>query len=102
MVRDGRFAQDAGNPRDWGSGRLQCSRSVEDVGVAVPRARRRKVRVIEYVKHLQAELYVEVLGNSSDLVVFEHRKVQVGDSRPNQNIAARVATEIKALTRTSR
>ena len=44
--------------------------------------------MIENIKHLHAELYVEVLRDSLDLIVFEHGEVQVCDSRPNQNIAA--------------
>jgi len=53
-LRDGRADQSTGNT-------VRRSGPVEDIGIAITRSRRREVRVIKDVKHLNPELYVEVL-----------------------------------------
>src|SRR6267378_6675066 len=37
----------------------------------------RKIRVIDYVEELGAELDVEGIGNSLDMVVFENGKIEI-------------------------
>src|SRR5258708_7029328 len=53
--------------------------------------------MIENIKHLHTELYVEVFRDSLDLVVLEHGEVQIGDARTVHDIAARITTKIEAL-----
>ena len=74
-----------------------CSSGVKDVGIAVARTWRRKVGMVENIEHFDAELDIEVLGDSSDAIVFEHGEVQAGDSGADQDVAPCVAAKIEAL-----
>ena len=58
--------------------------------------------MIENIKHFRAELHVEVLRDSPDLVVLEHGEVQIGDPRTNQDIAARIAAKVETLWKWNR
>jgi hypothetical protein len=53
------------------AGILRPPCSVEDFRIAVPGARNSKVWMIQNVKHLDSELYVEILGGSLDVAVLE-------------------------------
>src|SRR5882757_295954 len=53
--------------------------------------------MVQDVKDLGAELHVEVLRDTPDVVILEDGKVQVGDARTRQDISARIAAEVKAL-----
>ena len=55
--------------------------------------------MIENIKHLHAELYVEVLGDFPDLVVLENREIQIGSARANQDVAASISAKVEALQR---
>ncbi len=76
---------------------IEGSGTVKDVGIAVAYLRRRKIGVIDDVKHLRAELHVEGLRDAPDVVVLEHREVQAGDAGANQNIAPGIASEVETL-----
>src|ERR1700730_7568044 len=86
--------------RRSGRGGQRQSRRVENVGIAVPWARRSKVRVVENIKHFHAELYVEVFRDSLDLIVLEYREVQVSRARADHDIAAGISAKIETLERT--
>jgi hypothetical protein len=53
--------------------------------------------MIKNIKHLHPELDVELLRNSLDLVILEHREIQIGDTWANQDVAACVASQVEAL-----
>jgi choice-of-anchor A domain-containing protein len=59
-------------------------------------AGRREVRVIEHVEQFGAELQVERLRNSLDVVVFVDREVQVEERRSDGDVASQVATDVGA------
>src|SRR6266403_350212 len=50
--------------------------------------------MVQDVKDLGAELHVEVLRDTPDVVILEDGKIQVGDARTRQDISARIATEV--------
>ena len=52
--------------------------------------------MIENIEHLQAELDVEVLRDSADVIIFKDGEVQAGHSGADQDIAAGIAAEIEA------
>ena len=51
--------------------------------------------MVQDVKDLGAELHIEVLRDTPDVVILEDGKVQVGDARTRQDIPARIATEVR-------
>src|SRR5438270_13095604 len=51
--------------------------------------------MIENVEDLSAELHVESLRDSLDVIVLEQREVQRSDSRAYQNIASRVSAKVE-------
>src|SRR5258708_829993 len=53
--------------------------------------------MIENIKHFHAELDVEVLGDSANVIIFKDGEIQAGHTRANQSIAAGVAAQIVAL-----
>src|SRR5260370_25103153 len=77
-----------------------CSVRCKNVGVAVTRAWRSEVRVIENVEHFSAELHVEILRDFFDAVVLENREVQTGYARANQAIAAGIAPKLEPFQET--
>src|SRR5260370_22748702 len=83
-----------GSGHDTGSGRRR-PRPVENVGVGGRRGWR-KVGVIENVKNLGPELYVEALRDAFDVVVLKHGKVQLGDSRTDYGVPARISAKVEA------
>ena len=95
---DGSPYQHAGSPAGIGWGWCQgCSGGIENVGIAVARPWRSKVRVIENVKHLDAELDVKVLRDSADVVIFEDGEIEASDAWAGQAIASGVAAQIETL-----
>src|SRR5258708_15196884 len=96
--RDGRSNQEPRIPAIAEERRQRHSRSIKDVGIGVSgRLRRRKVRVVEDIKHLHAELYVEVLRDSLDVVVFEHGEIQAGDPGADHDVSAGIPAKIETL-----
>src|ERR1700686_2199249 len=79
----------------------QTPRPIEDVGV-IGRDWRCKVRVIEYVEYFGAELNIEPLGNTLDVVILEHGKIERGNARAGHHIAPGVAAQIEAFQASSR
>ena len=53
--------------------------------------------MIQDIKKLRPELHVKILRNRFDVVVFEHGRVKVRRSRPNQDIRAGVTMQVKHL-----
>ncbi len=53
--------------------------------------------MIKNVENLHAELNVEILGDSADVIVFEDREIETGHTGAGQNIASGIAAEIVAL-----
>ena len=53
--------------------------------------------MIQDVKDLHAELYVEILRDSLDVVVLEHREVQIGNARAYQDISPGISAQIETL-----
>ena len=51
--------------------------------------------MIENVEDLSAELHVESLRDSLDVIVLEQREVQRSDARAYQNIASRVSAKVE-------
>jgi len=52
--------------------------------------------MVHDVEHLQPELHIEILRNSLNLVVLEHREVEIPDTGTRQNIAARIPAQVEA------
>src|SRR5229473_5257138 len=69
----------------------------QSVSVAVTRARRGEVRMIDDVEYFSSELYVEIFRDSSDVVVLEYREVETGYTRASQAIAAGIAAKVETL-----
>src|ERR1700674_348664 len=96
-LRNRRPKQDTSCPAlDYGSGQRR-SRRIEDVGVNINWGWRPKVCVIENIKHLHAQLYVEILRDPLDVVVLEHGEIQVGYPGADQDIATGIAPEVETL-----
>ena len=72
---------------------------VEDVAFVEGRG---KIGVIDYVEELGAELDVEGIGNSLDVVVFENGEIQLRQPRPDQDIPAQIALQIGTINLTGR
>ena len=53
--------------------------------------------MIQNVKNLSAKLHVKCFGNFPDVIVLEHRKVEIGYSRSYQDVSSSIATQIEAL-----
>ena len=53
--------------------------------------------MIQNIEKLRAELHVEVLGNFSNAIILEDRKIEIGKAGSNQDIAPGVATKVEAL-----
>ena len=53
--------------------------------------RRGKVRVIEHVEELRAELKVEAVGDSPDLIVFDEREIEVREAGTDQAVSSRIS-----------
>ena len=53
--------------------------------------------MIQDVKNLRAKLHVKCFGDFPDVIVFEHREVQVGYSGTNQDVSTGITTQIEAL-----
>src|SRR6202022_3952295 len=58
---------------------------------------RNEIRVVKDVENLRPELQIETLRNRSDVIILDHREIQVGESRADQNVASGVAPQIEAL-----
>src|SRR5260370_40041323 len=86
-----------GSGHDTGPGRRR-PRPVENVGVGGRRGWR-KVGVIENVKNLGPELYGKALRDAFDVVVLKHGKVQLGDSRTDYGVPARISARVEARKR---
>src|SRR5258708_22525255 len=72
--------------------------SVREEDVRVTRDRRHvEIGMIENVEELRAELQVEVLRNSPDVVVLEHGEVHLRCARSDQNIAAGIASNVSTF-----
>src|SRR5258707_2184759 len=52
--------------------------------------------MIDNVEHFDPELDIEILGDSPDVIVLEHREVETGNSGTDQDIATSVAAEVEA------
>src|SRR5580704_805085 len=76
--------------------RVRGSSSVENIRVDSLNGRR-EIRVIENVENLGAELNVEPLRDSLDVVVLEQGKVQRCDTGTYQDVAAGITAEVEAL-----
>ena len=59
--------------------------------------RRCEIGMIEDIENLGAELDVEPLRDALDVVVFEQGKIQLCDTRTNQDVSPRIAAQIEAL-----
>ena len=79
----------------WRSGRGEN-------GLAGSAERRLEVCVVQHVEHLRTELDVEALRNPPDVIILEHREVQVHNLRPDQLITAGIAEKIRAIDRSTR
>src|SRR6266851_9406223 len=99
-LRDSGAHQHARGPTGiaW-RGRQGCSGGIENVGIAIAGSRGSEVRMIENIEHLDAELDVEVLGDSLDVVVLENREVQTRNTRADQDIAAGISAQVETLQR---
>src|SRR5580692_2199886 len=53
--------------------------------------------MIQDVKNLRAKLHVKCFGDFRDVIVFEHREVQVGYSRSNQDVSPGITTQVETL-----
>src|SRR2546427_2643255 len=73
-----------------------CSVREKDVRVVGSRGRR-EVGVVHNVEDLGAELHVEVLRDTLDVVVLEHREVQIRDAWADQDVPACIASKIETL-----
>src|ERR1700674_3710047 len=51
--------------------------------------------MVEDIKNLDAELHVEILGDSLDAIIFENREIQTCDAGANQSVAADIPAKIK-------
>jgi hypothetical protein len=91
--RNGRAKQSPRSPACSSQGR---SRSIEEVGIAVTRAWRRKIGVVQNVEHFCAELDVEVFRDFFDVVVLKNGEVQIRNAGADKDVAARIAAEIEA------
>jgi len=56
-----------------------------------------EVGAIESIKYVYAELYVEILRDSLDLVILEYREIQICDARAIQDIATCIASQVEAF-----
>ena len=63
---------------------------------------RSKIRAIKNVENLGSELRVESFRYAPDIVVLEHGKVQLRESRPDDGIAAEVPVEVRTRTGNAR
>src|SRR5579872_2748592 len=77
---------------DW----IPGSGAVEDVGIAVTDRGGTEIGVIQDVKDLRPKLNVEIFGDSPNIVVLENRKIEIGQSWTNQDIASGVSAEVEA------
>jgi len=57
--------------------------------------------MIENIKHFEAELDVEVLRDSTDVIILEDGEIQGRDAGAGQNVAAGIAAKIEALWKRS-
>ena len=76
--------------------RVRGSSSIENICVDSLNGRR-EIRVIENVENLGAELDVEPLRDSLDVVVLEQGKVQRCDTGTYQDVAAGITAKVEAL-----
>ena len=53
--------------------------------------------MVQNIENLRTKLNVERFGNFAHIVVFEQRKVEVGNSRPDQDVSARITAQIETL-----
>src|SRR4029077_12810988 len=60
-------------------------------------ARRCEISMVKHVKHFRAELHVERLRYLSHVVVLEHREIHIDQSRPDQYVAAEIASNVRAI-----
>ena len=73
------------------------SRRIKNIGVAIARTWRRKVRVVENIKDLHAELDVEILRDSADVIILEDGEVQTGHTGADQDVSSGIAAQIETL-----
>src|SRR5215471_14025601 len=59
----------------------------------------RKIRVVQDVEELGPELDVEILRNLPHRKVLVHRKIEVGQRRPDDAVTAGIAQEVRASAR---
>ena len=53
--------------------------------------------MIQDVKNLGAKLHVKYFGDFPDVIVLEHREVQVGYSGSNQDVSPGITAQVEAL-----
>src|SRR6266478_1512923 len=78
--------------------RIWGSRPIKNIRVC-RRGGRSKVWMIENVEDLGAELNVESLGNSLNVIILEKREVQRCDAWANQDVAPCIAAKVEAWIR---
>ena len=99
-LRDRRPQQDTCIPAITEERIERRSRRIENVGIDVSGGLGwREVGVIKDIKHLHAELYVEVLRDSLDVVVLENGEIQVRNPGADQDVSARIPAQIETRKR---
>src|ERR1700682_5673854 len=63
---------------------------------------RGKIRAVEDVEKLRAELGVEIFRDPPHVVILENRKVQLRQPWPNHDVAPQIAAQIRAIDLTGR
>ena len=61
-----------------------------------------EVGVIEDIKELKPKLNVETLGDLLDIVVFEQREIEIGQTWPDHTIARDISEQVTASARRRR
>src|SRR4029077_4919588 len=58
-----------------------------------------EVGSVQDIEDLRSELHVEILGDPSDVVVFECREIPVHQPGPGDSVAARITHQVLTATR---
>src|SRR6266850_3419466 len=82
-------------PRQQARIRIERAARIEDLRIC--QCRRSKIRMIQYIENLHAELRIESFRDPFERVVLKKRKVQVGEPWSLQDVAAGIASQIETL-----